>query len=115
MSNYKKEFKKLIVLVALFIGLFTIQFIYYFNQSQEDIYLGSQYLLPEHPWISSSYKSITIVKPYHTYNEKSPVIILLHGDQSNSRIMNNLKVEYLRSGYIVALVDVGYFDLGVLL
>lgn len=115
MSNYKREFKKLIVLFALFIGLFTIQFIYYFNQSQEDIYIGSQYLLPENPWISSSYKSLTIVKPSHPDNEKSPVIILLHGDQSNSRIMNNLKVEYLRNGYIVALIDVGYFDLGVLL
>lgn len=115
MSNYRKETKKLIMLLALFVGLFAVQYLYYnFNQTKEDVNLTFQYSLLDDPWTWNYYKKISIVKPTGITDEKLPAIILLHGDQSNSRIMNNLKIEYLRNGYLVALVDVGYFDLSVI-
>lgn len=109
----KKDRKWTILLLICFISGYAVQYLYFYG-FQESKRVNLPFTYHDVDFLTgniSTSDSVKIVRPLDSDSDPLPAVILVHGDYSSSKFMNLIKLQFLRSNYIVALLDVGYFTL----
>ena len=108
MKRKYQKWMKYIIFTSIFLVLLIGEFVFlYAFESRESASVSVHFTDPISTEPIAYQKKFTVYTP-PSYSGRLPAVIMLHGDLVNDKSLNLVKSEFIRNGYMVLLMQLGF-------